>query len=115
MITIGDFIDEVKEKDKMVNFFFLIWEQTAPICYGEDYRLEPLIEDFITHVLNEIEFFGHGCLEELKKRNDNSSLHQYMSETFSKALKTVIDITNNYIKYVEITHIEKAKILQVTQ
>ena len=95
-IKIGDFIDKLKALSMLEIVVFLhAWEETAPIFHGKNYRLTPLTENFVIHLLNEIDCFTYFLLKGLRGK---PRLMKLAIERMNGAIETVNTIADNYIE-----------------
>ena len=95
MITVGNFIDELKETNILEIIVFLrSWEQTAPIFHGDDYRSTPLAEDFVSYLFNEIITFTLFWLTEVKEKPRTLEM---ICLSMNAVLKMVSDMANKHV------------------
>ena len=95
-ILIGNFIDKLKALDVLeIVIFFHAWEETAPIFFSENYRLTLLTENFVLHLLDEINCYEYFVLKELKGK---PRLTKLALLRMNSVLKQVNAIAENYVE-----------------
>ena len=94
MITVGNFIDELKATNILeIAVFLHSWEQPAPIFLGENYLSEPLTENFVNDLLDEIIIFTMFWLNGEKKPR----MLEMICLSMNAVLKMVSDMANKHI------------------